>query len=147
VTCTATDHAGNTAATTFTVTRAALEFSGFLAPIGGADSTGGSFSGPLRAFKVNSTIPVKFTLSCGGAVVTTGVHTLRAVKYSNQTTADAAVDATPQGAATTGNVFVLHDGHWQFNLDTKATGMSIGIWQLLVTLSDGSEHRVWIQVK
>jgi hypothetical protein len=36
---------------------------------------------------------------------------------------------------------------WHFNLDTRATGMSVGKWQLLVTLSDGSRHSVWIQIK
>jgi hypothetical protein len=36
---------------------------------------------------------------------------------------------------------------WHFNLDTRATGMSLGLWQLLATLSDGSQHAAWIQLK
>jgi uncharacterized protein YndB with AHSA1/START domain len=28
-----------------------------------------------------------------------------------------------------------------------ATGMTVGIWQLLATLSDGSQHVAWIQIK
>lgn len=57
------------------------------------------------------------------------------------------IDVSPQDAATTGNQFRLTDGEWHFNLDTKATGMTRGIWQLVATLSDGSQHRAWIQVK
>ena len=42
------------------------------------DATGGSFANPVRTFKAGSTIPVKFTASCGGSPVATGIHTLRA---------------------------------------------------------------------
>ena len=42
----------------------------------------------------------------------------------------------------------IHDPYqWHFNLDTKGTGMSTGIWLLRATLSDGSDHSVWIQLK
>ncbi len=129
-------------------TEAPLNFVGFLAPIGGADSSGGSFASPLRTFKMGSTIPVKFTASSAGSPVLTGVHTLQAIKYSNATTFGAPIDATPQGAATPGNQFRLTaDEQWQFNLDTKGSGMSAGIWLLVATLSDGSEHSAWIQIK
>jgi hypothetical protein len=102
---------------------------------------------PLRTFKLESTIPVKFTATCGGSPVLTGVHTLQAVKWSSQTDSDPAIDATPSDAATTGNQFRLVGDEWHFNLDTKATGMSIGRWQLIATLSDGSQHSVWVQIK
>ena len=125
-----------------------LEFTGFLAPIGGADeATGGSFANPLRTFKAGSTIPVKFTVSRDGAALLTGVHTLQAVRYSRATTPGTAIDATPQGKATTGNQFELKGSEWHFNLDTKATGLATGVWQLVATLSDGTQHRVWIQIK
>ncbi len=147
VTCTATDASGNSSTRSFTVTRAALGFAGFLAPIGGADATGGSFASPVRTFKNGSTIPVKFTASCDGAPVLTGVHRLQAVKYASATTGDEPIDATPQDTASTGNQFRLADSQWHFNLDTKGTGMSVGIWQLIATLSDGSQHHVWIALK
>jgi hypothetical protein len=147
VTCTATDASGNSSTASFKVTRAALGFAGFLPPIGGADATGGSFANPLRTFKKGSTIPVKFTASCGTAPVLTGIHRLQAIKYSDATTAAAPIDATPQDAATTGNQFRLADSQWHFNLDTKGAGMTPGIWQLVATLSDGSQHHVWIALK
>jgi hypothetical protein len=39
------------------------------------------------------------------------------------------------------------DGQWHFNLDTTATGMSVGKWQIIAVLSDGSQHSAWIQIK
>ncbi|MBI2927539.1 MAG: hypothetical protein HYY24_17730 [Verrucomicrobia bacterium] len=73
--------------------------------------------------------------------------TAEAIKWSDATTSDPPIDATPTDAATTGNQFRLTDGQWHFNLDTKATGMTTGKWQLIATLSDGSQHAVWIQIK
>jgi hypothetical protein len=147
VACTATDASGNHSTSSFTVTRAPLSFTGFLDPVSGADASGGSFASPLRTFKLNSTIPLKFTASCGGSPVLSGIHRLQVIKYSDQTTAGTAIDATPTDAATTSDEFRLTDSHWQFNLDTKATGMTAGTWLLRATLSDGSLHTVWVQLK
>jgi hypothetical protein len=147
VNCAATDASGNQSHCSFTVTRAPLGFTGFLAPIGGADATEGSFADPLRTFKLKSTIPVKFSASCGGSPALTGIHTLQAIKWGSQTDSDPAIDATPAEAATSGNQFRLVGSEWHFNLDTKATGLGTGIWQLIATLSDGSQHTVWIQLK
>ena len=123
-------------------------FNGFLPPIDGADvPTGGTCSVPARTFKLGSTIPVKFKATCNASPVLAGIHTLQAIKYSNQTTSDTPIDATPTEAATTGNQFRLTGDEWHFNLDTKGTGMSTGIWNLRATLSDGSQHSVWIQIK
>jgi hypothetical protein len=96
---------------------------------------------------MNSTIPVKFTPACGGSPVVTDVHTLQAIKYSDETTSASPIDATPTDAATSGNQFRLTGSEWHFNLDTEETGLSAGIWLLRATLSDGSQHSVWIQIK
>ena len=135
---------------TVTVLTACSAFNGFLAPIGGAVEklNGGSFSDPVRAFKLNSTIPVKFSAICFGVPLTTGIHTLQAIKYSNATTSDSPIDATPTDSATTGNQFRLTDGQWHYNLSTKGLGSSgQGIWLLKATLFDGSTYTVWIEVK
>lgn len=124
-----------------------IQFTGFLAPISGADAAGGSFAAPVRTFKAGSTIPVKFSATFGGAPVTTGIHRLQAMKYSDATTGGTPIDATPQDAATIGNQFRLVGREWHFNLDTKSTGVTTGIWQLVATLSDGSQHMVWVQIK
>jgi hypothetical protein len=124
-----------------------LAFNGFASPIGGSDSTGGSFAAPLRTFKAGSTIPIKFTISTAAGPVTTGVHRLQAAEYSSATNGESPIDATPQGQSTTGNEFVFDGGQWHFNLDTRSTGLTPGVWKLTVTLSDGSQHSAWIQVK
>ena len=151
VNCTARDASGNTTSCSFTVTvdtaASTYQFTGFLPPIGGADASGGSFANPVRSFKLKSTIPVKFKAACDGSPVLTGVHALQAIKYSSETTGDTPIDASPTDAATTGNQFRLTGDEWHFNLDTQATGLSAGIWLLRATLSDGSQHSVWIQIK
>ncbi len=150
VVCTAFDALGNRNTCSFTVTRAAFGFAGFLPPIGGevSQGTGGSFAAPVRAFKLGSTIPVKFISTCGGSPIAAGIHTLQAAKYSSSVSSDPAINATPTDAATTGNQFRLTDavsGEWHFNLDTKP--LSAGIWKLTATLSDGSMHEVWVTIK
>lgn len=145
VTITATDACGNTTTCSFSVNRSELEFQGFFSPIDGADGTGGSFEEPLRTFKWGSTVPFKFKATCGGGTVLTGVHTLQAIKYSNATSNDPPMDATPTGGATTGNQFVLTGDQWHFNLNTKP--LSSGTWKFIATLSDGSKHSVWLILK
>jgi hypothetical protein len=135
---------------TVTVSTACSAFNGFLQPIGGAVETlnGGSFANPVRSFKLNSTIPVRFSAVCFGVPLTTGIHTLQAIKYSNATTYDDPIDATPTDSATFGNQFRLTDGAWHFNLSTKGLGTGgQGTWLLRATLFDGSTYSVWVAVK
>ena len=133
-----------------TILTACSVFNGFLPPIGGAFElgNGGNFANPVRAFKLNSTIPVKFTAVCFGAPLTTGVHTLQAIKYSNSTDSDPPIDATPTDAATLGNQFRLTGTEWHYNLNTKGFGNSgHGTWLLKATLFDGSTYSVWVSIK
>jgi hypothetical protein len=154
--CTATatyagdaNHDGSSGFNTITITTG-FNFNGFLSPIGGSveNGNGGSFGDPLKAFKLGSTIPVKFSATwiTSGAALTTGIHTLQAIKYSSTTESETAIDATPTDSATTGNQFRLTDGQWHFNLSTK-TGFTKGTWLLQATLEDGSVHTVWITIK
>jgi hypothetical protein len=140
---------GSHAVYTAALSECVIGFSGFHAPIGGADVSGGTYADPVRAFKLKSTVPVKMTLTnCDGQPLTTGVHTIQVIKFSNATTSDQPVDATPTDAATTGNQFRLTDaatGEWHFNLATKS--MSKGVWQIKATLSDGSTHTAFIELK
>jgi hypothetical protein len=147
VTATARDASGNASTRNFKVIRQALQFSGFLSPIDGADASGGNFGAPLRTFKYGSTIPVKFSALCNGSPVLTGVHKLQIVKYSTATTSGVPIDVIGQGLGTSGNQFALTGSDWHFNLDTKASHVNAGIWQMLLTLSDGSQHTAWVQIK
>jgi hypothetical protein len=149
----ATGNYNNSSGSVLIVITTAYCFTGFLAPIDGSveAGNGGSFANPVRAFKLGSTVPVKFSINslsgatCG-APVTTGIHTLQAVKYSNSTDQDAAIDATPTDEATTGSQFKLTGTEWHFNMSTK-TGFSVGTWLLKATLQDGSVKTVWITIK
>ncbi|HEX6045566.1 MAG TPA: MBG domain-containing protein, partial [Pyrinomonadaceae bacterium] len=135
---------------TVTVLTACSAFNGFLSPIGGAVEfgTGGSFANPVRSFKLSSTIPVKFSAVCFGQPLVTGIHTLQAIKYSNSTTYEDPIDATPTDSATTGNQFRLSGTEWHFNLSTKGLGNNgQGTWLLRATLFDGSTYTVWVSVK
>jgi len=101
-----------------------------------------------RSFKLASTVPVKMSLGCSGVPVTTGAHTIQLQKVSNTTDATIAIDATPTDAATAGNTFRLDDAassRWHFNLAT--TSLSKGVWQIRVTLADGSLHTAYIELK
>jgi hypothetical protein len=146
VTVSATDPSGNTG-TCSTLLTVPLHFDGYLPPVGGADDTGGGFGDPVRTFKAGSTIPLKFAVDCAGVPYTQGSHTLEAIQWSTETGAEPPIDASPQDAATTGNAFRLSGEEWHFNLDTAATGVTPGQWEMVCTLSDGLQHRVWIQVK
>ncbi|HEX7772600.1 MAG TPA: MBG domain-containing protein, partial [Pyrinomonadaceae bacterium] len=133
-----------------TILTACSVFNGFLSPIGGSieTSNGGTFADPVRSFKLNSTIPVKFSAICFGVPLTTGVHTLQAIKYSNATDGDSPIDATPTDAATTGNQFRLTGTEWHFNMNTKALGGNAqGTYLLKATLFDGSSYSVWVSIK
>ena len=125
-------------------------FNGFLPPIGGADATGGTCGNSLRTFKLGSSIPVKFILTCGGTPVATGIHTLSAAKCSGSLdNTDPLITVTATDAATTGNQFRITDastGEWHLNLDTKV-GFTQGTWKLTATLSDGSTHFVYVGMK
>lgn len=143
-------NASSTTNALLTILTACSSFNGFLSPIGGAvqHASGGSLSDPVRSFKLNSTIPVKFAATCFDAPLLTGIQTLTATKYSNTGTADPAIDATPTDAATSGNQFRLTGTEWHFNLSTKALGGGAqGIWLLEATLFDGSSYTVWIEIK
>jgi hypothetical protein len=70
------------------------------------------------------------------------------IKYANVVDSDQAIDATPTGAATTGNQFRLSESVWVYNLDTRRTpGISPGIWMIKATLFDGSVRTAWISIK
>ena len=79
--------------------------------------------------------------------MTTGIHTLQAMKYSSANVWAEPIDATPTDAATDGNQFRVTGTEWHFNLSTKGNGFTDGTWLLIATLEDGSRHTVWISIK
>jgi hypothetical protein len=131
------------------VLTACTVFNGFLSPVAATWRQAPAAASPISSIvQADSTIPVKFTATCSGAPLITGVHTLQAIKYSSATTGDTPIDATPTDAATAGNEFRLTGTEWHFNLNTKGFGANgQGIWLFKATLYDGSVRSVWVEIK
>jgi hypothetical protein len=144
VSCTAFDGLGNETNCAFHVIRLPLQFVGFLKPLAGADA-GSSFSSPSSTVRLGSTLPVKFIASCDGQVVEQGLSSLRLIHYLAADSAEAPLPAKAQGHQPA--YFRFEQGGWHFNLDTRDSGMTAGIWLLTATLPDGSEHSAWIQIR
>jgi len=125
VTWTATDHSGNSATATTTVT-AHYNFIGFLSPL----VTKGTF-------KAGTTIPVKFQLTdyYGNYVSTT----VAKISVDGK-------DASSSGNSNYLNYFVydLTASRYIFNLSTK--GMVKGTHTIAVTLDDGTVHTIDINI-
>jgi hypothetical protein len=94
----------------------------------GADETGGSFAAPRRTFSLHSEIRFRFALACAAKTVATGVHTLAAVRWTSATTHDPPIPMVSS--------------------DDECEGpLRRGTWQFIATLSDGSQHEVWIKLR
>ena len=142
------------AAGTLVVNSTCSSFSGFLPPIGGANAfgsvsgSGGSFNSPLRTFKLNSTIPFKFTAVCSGSPLSSGIQTLSAQKYNNGVPVGDEVLAFEEDDTSADNQFRFSEGQWHFNFKTKELGdAGHGTWLFEVRLFDGSRYGVWLAIK
>ena len=129
VTVTATDSLNRTTQCTFSVTRRGLDFDGFYSPISGI---GGACGSPVRQINSGNTCPVKFKVSCGGTVITTGRPTLSIRRCST-------------GQVVGGGNFDRVVNEWHFNWGTG--GLSKGDYELIATLQDGSRKSVYVRIK
>jgi len=122
-------------------------FSGFLPPI--------NASGTRSVFKLTSTIPVKFQLTCNGVPLSNAEAYLTVQKVDPNP--DGSVnEAIATDAATSGNQFRYADGGYHFNLSTKSgytnpsgqnVSFSAGTWKLIVSLNDGTTRSVVIDLR
>jgi hypothetical protein len=144
---TATDYAGNTTSETrsYKVTYGAA-FNGFFQPI---NMNGSSI------FKITSTIPVKFSLSCNGVQITNAVVKLYVGKLDSSID-PGELEAISTSASTEGNLFRFSDTQYIFNLSTKkgyvnpdgtTASFTPGSWVLYAVLDDGTSRSVVIQLK
>jgi hypothetical protein len=122
-------------------------FGGFLPPINAA--------GTRSVFKLTSTVPVKFRLTCNGAPIS-NVPAYLTVKKVDPTADGSVNEAIATDAATTGNQFRYADGGYHFNLSTKSgytnpngenVAFTAGTWQLIVSLDDGTTRSVVIDLR
>ena len=105
-----------------------------------------------RAFKLGSTVPVKFQLwDDNGEIVTNAEACIFVKKISNGTTGE--IEAVSTAASTTGNLFRYDPESEQyiFNLSTKlplnGVSWSTGTWKIRIKLDDGTSKFVNIVLK
>jgi hypothetical protein len=104
---------------------------------------------PLNAdgssvFRLRSTIPIRFELRGGSAVVTDLGARLYLTQVSNTVTGTE-IEASSTSAADSGNTFRYSDGQYIFNLNTS--GLSPGTWQLRIDLLDGVVRTVLVSLR
>lgn len=133
LTYTATDSHNNSASVTRTVD-VFYNWSGFSQPVNMDGSS---------VFHINSTIPLKFTLTGGNASNSAITAKLYLAKMSDGI-AGTDMEASSTGAADIGNTFRFQNGTYTYNLDSK--GLTSGTWQLTVDMGDGALHTAVISL-
>ncbi len=132
----AVDEAGNES--TKTVTYSVLyDYSGVLSPLNNVKK---------NAFKLNRNIPVKFQLKdYYGNFITDATGKLYIAKIENGITGEE-LEGVTAGKANEGNLFRYDSksDQYVFNLDTKT--LSTGIWQLKISLDDGTSKYTNIEI-
>lgn len=135
VTLTVNDGNGESASDTVII-NVVYGFGGFLQPVS-----------PGRAFRLGSTVPVKFQLfDASGASVATAAARISLVPLSNSAPVGEAIDGT-SNVPDAGNIFrhdVL-DSQYIYNLSTAPLG--VGAWRIMVTLDDGMIYMAEIGIK
>ncbi|HZR46024.1 MAG TPA: PxKF domain-containing protein, partial [Candidatus Manganitrophaceae bacterium] len=134
---TATDRAGNSASQSRSFTVGEPSFT-FLPPL--------IVQGGRKVFELGSTIPVQFRLKdTNGSPVSSAVAHLSLQHYLGGKPVGAPIRATSHGHFNSGDLFRFNGEHYSYELNTKP--LSKGIWELRVSLSDGSVHAVMIELK
>ncbi|MBU3924307.1 PxKF domain-containing protein, partial [Patescibacteria group bacterium] len=132
----ATDNAGNQA-NKIVDYNAVYNYSGVLPPI--KDSK--------DAFKLGSTIPVKFQLrDADGDYVSTAIAKIYLAKITDGI-AGSEINGTSSGKANTGNLFryAAADNQYIFNLASKP--LIKGTWQIRIELDDGTSKYAALVLK
>jgi hypothetical protein len=118
-----------------------LTFVGFLPPLGSEATCSTS---PCLTTNFGNTIPVKFQLfDADNKVVDDAIATISVVQISGTPPATPPTDLG-QGSQPT-NTFKVSGDQYVFNLYTGV--LARGIWQLKVSISDGTVHTAEIEVR
>ncbi|HEU0296751.1 MAG TPA: PxKF domain-containing protein, partial [Anaerolineales bacterium] len=148
VTCTATDHAGNTATATVDY-QVIYRFDGFLQPI---NDTGHSqvcnLPCPVSIFKGGSTVPVKFQLkdANGNIVQSTSLPVWVTPQQGNPTSAPVGESIFTDPASSGANY--QWDGSSKYVYNWGTQGFASGYyWRIGMTLDDGMTYYVIIGLR
>ena len=121
------------------VTATTYQFNGFLSPLS---------TEMTKVFKLNRTIPMKFSVSRqDGDSHDDIIAKLTLQHVDANIPIDEPIDPISSGEANTDGYFRYdsESDQYIYNLSTK--DLSIGTWELIVRLDDGSEERVRIGLK
>jgi hypothetical protein len=151
----AKDIAGRTASETRTYNKTyGASYGGVTQPINGGATV--ALTDDDSRFKLGSTVPVKFRMTCGTTPIDNAVAKLNVKKADG--TPDPGVDeAVSTAASTTGNLFRYDatSGQYIFNLSTKTgytnpngttVSFAAGTYTLSILLDDGSFRSVNIHI-
>lgn len=111
----------------------------------------GGFLAPLnidKPFQLRSTIPIKFQLTdASGNYVPNAIATISLQKYSSAIPDGDTIVAVSTTGADAGNTFRYDstENHYIFNLNTKS--LSVGTWQIIVTLDDETVKTTFVSLK
>jgi len=134
---TALDNASNKTEKTITY-YVRYNYSGILPPINADGSS---------IFKLGRTIPVKFQLKdFSGSFISAAIAKLYLAKISNDVLGTE-VEAESVGEANTGNLFRYDTTNNQYIFNLGTSFLSEGIWQIRISLDDGTSKYVNIGLK
>jgi hypothetical protein len=123
----ATDQAGNASSQTHTY-YVNYSFSGFLEPV--------SLD---RAFKLGSTIPIKWRLATASGGYITSLSAVTSLKVALDSNCDGTPDGTPFTPDAAGGTALRYDTtENQYIFNWKTTGLSAKCYEILLTLNDSS---------
>jgi hypothetical protein len=132
ITWTFDDHHGNVSSATQNVIVGGLTFAGFYPPIG---TLGGTCTSNLVTVNRGSILPIKFDMSCGTNLITSGQPPAVNIQPYNSCTPGADVVETNS----------VYQNDWHFNWDTS--GYAKGVYKVTVVLPDNSKPFVFVKVK
>jgi len=101
-----------------------------------------------KSYKLGSTIPIKFNLTdVDGNYISTAQATIMLQKHLAYEPIGEPIEPTSKGRSNIGNTFRYDELNEQYiyNLNTKA--LSVGIWQIIVFLDDGTVNYIFISLK
>jgi hypothetical protein len=146
LTVTAQDNAGNEASATYTYTVQYSQTSGrnVLSPLAQVSDT----AGLTKAYKIGSTLPIKFQLvDNNGAPVGGAQATLAVSKISSSTDAGDPVIVLSPGSSNTGNIFRYDSTAQQYIFNLKTMGYTSGYYRIDISLDDFSHIISYFEMK
>jgi hypothetical protein len=145
-TVSATDKAANTASVTniYTVQYSQTSGRSVLPPLQQVSDP----AGLTKAYKIGSTLPIKFQLADNnGAYIGGAQATLAVSKISSSTDAGDTIIVLSAGSSDTRNIFRYDSTAQQYIYNLKTTGYTQGYYRIVISLDDNSQIISYFEMK